>query len=82
MPEFKKPEHRKNKPQRVTIKEYLKAKYFRDNRSWVLSGGVLFTNVNGEWMNEKEFNNRYPVPTKAFFWLAEENQDGRRKYLL
>jgi len=51
---------------KTPVKDYLKAKDFRDNRLWKLIAGRLLTCVNGEWMSEFEFNQRFPVPESAY----------------
>lgn len=41
------------------VQMYLKLKEFKDNRTWTLSAGQLFTKVDLEYMTEAEFDERY-----------------------
>jgi hypothetical protein len=43
--------------------------------------GAMLTCVNGEWMNEKEFDERYPIPNPVNFYMASENSDKTKEYL-
>lgn len=49
------------------INDYLQSRDFYYNRTWTLTEGILLTCVNGEWMNEKEFRERYPIKTAINF---------------
>lgn len=49
------------------ISDYLLSRDFHYQRQWTLSDGVFYTKVNGEWMNEKEFREKYPIKTTVNF---------------
>jgi hypothetical protein len=66
------------KPNNPTaVRDYLKARDFRYNRAWHYDGTSLTTEVNGE-----EFDKKYPIPKRIQFYLAEENPDTTKSYLL
>lgn len=50
---------------KTPVADYLRAKDFRDNRLWTMVNGRLITFENGEYLSEKEFNEKYPVPNDA-----------------
>jgi hypothetical protein len=61
--------------------KHLAAVQFRSNRLWCLRSGVFLTEVNGEWMNEREFQERYPVNVPINFYLGKENADKTKDFL-
>jgi hypothetical protein len=70
------------KPHKIRgIKSQLEAISFRYNRLWSCVDGAMLTCVNGEWMNEKEFDERYPIPNPVNFYMASENSDKTKEYL-
>lgn len=60
---------------------WLKAKDFRDNRLWHLFKGKMVTNVNGEYLTKKEFDEKFPVPKPVTFYIAKDNYDKTKDYL-
>jgi len=62
------------------IKDYLDSIDFFYQRVWTLTDGVLLTCVNGEWMNEKEFRERYPIKTAVNF-LFRPSPDSSKFYI-
>lgn len=66
------------------IAPFLKARDFRTNRLWRYDAGedVLKTEVNGKWLTTKEFDRLYPIPSPVHFYLATENPDTTKNYLL
>lgn len=70
-------------PQKIKgVSDYLKAISFRDNRLWEMVGGVLITQVNGEYMSSKEFDEKFPVPTPISFGRCQDNPDKTKMYLM
>jgi hypothetical protein len=51
------------------VKDYLDSRDFHYNRTWHLVNGLMMTKVNGEWMNENEFREKYPIKTAVNFLL-------------
>lgn len=66
------------------IGPFLRARAFKYNRLWRYCVGedVLKTEVNGKWLTSKEFDRLYPVPSPIHFYLALENADSTKNYLL
>ncbi len=71
------------KPNNPTaVRDYLKARDFRYNRAWRWNGICLTTEVNGKTLTSEEFDRKYPIPKRIQFYLAEENPDKTKSYLL
>ncbi len=71
------------KPNNPTaVRDYLKARHFRYNRAWHYDGTSLTTEVNGKILTSEEFDEKYPIPKRIQFYLAEENPDTTKSYLL
>jgi len=71
------------KPNNPTaVRDYLKARDFRYNRAWHYDGTSLTTEVNGKIFTSEEFDEKYPIPKRIQFYLAEENPDTTKSYLL
>lgn len=74
---------RKSKPPKAHgVSHYINAVYFRQNRLWKMVGSRLLTQVNGEWMDSKEFDERYPIPVKLSFYHNPENSDKTKTWML
>lgn len=71
-----------NKLYHTPVSNYLAAKSFRDNRLWKLLGHSLVTEVNGEFLTAKEFDEKYPVPSPISFNRNPENPDKTKDFLL
>ncbi len=71
------------KPNNPTaVRDYLKARDFRYNRARHYDGTSLTTEVNGKILTSEEFDEKYPIPKRIQFYLAEENPDTTKSYLL
>ena len=68
------------RPQGTPIQDYLDSRDFYFNRTWVLCEGVILTCVNGEWMNDKEFREKYPIKTVVNF-NYRPSPDGTKDFL-
>lgn len=68
------------RPEGTPIKDYLNSVEFYIQRLWTLTDGVLLTCVNGEWMNENEFREKYPIKTAVNF-LFRPSPDGTKFYI-
>ena len=77
-------QRRKTEERPRIVGPYLNARDFRNNRLWRYDVGedVLKTEVGGKWLTSEEFDRLYPVPRPLNFYLAAENPDTTRKYLL
>ena len=64
------------------VQTYLEAKQQRDNRTWTIREGKLFTRYNGREMTSEHFAEMYPVPNPVSFLLCQSNLDGTKSYLL
>jgi hypothetical protein len=64
------------------VRDYLKARDFRYNRSWRWNGTNLVTEVEGKLLTSEEFDKKYPIPKRIQFYLADENPDKTKSYLL
>jgi hypothetical protein len=64
------------------VRDYLKARDFRYSRAWYYNGTSLTTEVNGKILTSEEFDEKYPIPKRIQFYLAEENPDTTKSYLL
>ncbi len=71
------------KPNNPTaVRDFLKARDFRYNRAWHYDGTSLTTEVNGKILTSEKFDEKYPIPKRIQFYLAEENPDTTKSYLL
>ena len=65
------------------VGDFLESLYFHKNRLWVFNPevGKPMTEVNGEWMDEFEFNMAYPIKNPINFYGGKENADTSKDYL-
>ena len=74
---------KKERKKTTTISDWLKAKAFRNNRSWILTpDGVMKTMVEGKWLTAREFDKQFPVPKVIHFYSAPENPDKTKSFLI
>tara|TARA_R110002126_G_scaffold27857_7_gene93315 strand:+ start:945 stop:1184 length:240 start_codon:yes stop_codon:yes gene_type:complete len=71
----------KNNTPETPVSDYLRARDFRDQRTWMLRKGKLYTYVDGEKMSQEDFDRKFPVPKVSFFYRALENPDKSKSYL-
>lgn len=71
----------KNNTPETPVSDYLQARDFRDQRTWMLRKGKLYTYVEGEKMSQEDFDRKFPVPKVSFFYRALENPDKSKSYL-
>lgn len=73
---------KKERKSKTPVSDWLKAKAFRNNRSWVLTpDGVMKTMVEGKWLDAREFDKQFPVPKPIHFYSAPENPDSTKSFL-
>ena len=74
---------KKERKSKTPVSDWLKAKAFRNNRSWTLTpDGVMKTMVEGKWLTAREFDKKFPVPNPIHFYSAPENPDGTKSFLI
>ena len=77
MRNFNNPLHKNYNP----IQDYLKAKAFRENRTWIVINGRCVTCVNGVYLDSQEFAEAYPIPNPVHFGFSPENYDKTHDYM-
>lgn len=58
-------------------------KDFQNNRAWHFdpSLNILMTEVSGEWLSKKEFDDRFPINYPVNLYGGKKNPDTTRDYL-
>lgn len=70
-----------NKKEQTIIRDWMKAVDFRQNRLWTLTEQGLKTDVNGEMLNDVQFNEMFPIPNPVNFYGGQENPDRTKQFL-
>jgi hypothetical protein len=63
------------------IKDFLASMDFAKNRLWRISGGKIYTFVDGQQMSEKEFRAKHPIKNPVSFNSAPFNADHTKDFL-
>lgn len=69
-------------PNPTPVNDYLTAKYFKQNRTWSMIGGLMVTFFGGAYLTSQEWDELYPTPNPISFNRCYNNQDTTKNYLL
>jgi hypothetical protein len=58
--------------------EYVKLKWFIENRTATIRGGVMYVLHEGEWIKNEDFKNMFPLPERLY--MCVDNPDKTRMY--
>lgn len=67
---------------RKVVREYLKAKELVRDRLWTLVNDTFITNYNGEWLNENELIDRFPILKQSSLLTNLQNPNIKKNYSL
>lgn len=58
--------------------EYVKLKWFIENRTATIIGGVMYVLHEGEWIKNEDFKKMFPLPERLYMCI--DNPDKTRLY--
>lgn len=58
--------------------EYVKLKWFIENRTATIRGGVMYVLHEGKWIKNEDFKKMFPLPERLYMSL--DNPDKTRLY--
>jgi len=65
---------------KTPIGDWLKARDFKWQRLWKQVGEHIITFVDGIWMNEGEFDEKYPSKAPTHFYANQENPNRTKNF--